>query len=70
GKVKGDTLIDIGTGPSIYQLLSACEAFKNIIVSDFTDRNREEFNVWLKNQPGAFDWSSVINHVCQLEGDR
>ncbi|KAM3921445.1 nicotinamide N-methyltransferase-like [Leptodactylus fuscus] len=69
GKVKGDTLIDIGTGPTIYQLLSACEVFKNIIVSDFTERNREEFNVWLKNQPGAFDWSSVVKHVCHLEGD-
>ncbi|CAN2391862.1 NNMT/PNMT/TEMT family [Pristimantis euphronides] len=70
GKVKGDTLLDIGTGPSIYHLLSACEAFNNIIVSDFTDKNREEFNVWLKNEPGAFDWSSVVKHVCQLEGDR
>ncbi|XP_056406109.1 nicotinamide N-methyltransferase-like [Hyla sarda] len=70
GKVKGDTLIDIGTGPTIYQLLSACEVFKNIIVSDFTDKNREEFNLWLKNQPGAFDWSPVVKHVCQLEGGR
>lgn len=70
GKVKGDTLMDIGTGPCIYQLLSACEAFKNIIVSDFTDKNREELNVWLKNQPEAFDWSSVVKHVCHLEGDR
>ncbi|XP_075702501.1 nicotinamide N-methyltransferase-like isoform X1 [Rhinoderma darwinii] len=70
GKVKGDALIDIGTGPCIYQLLSACEAFKNIIVSDFTDKNREEFNLWLKKQPGAFDWSPVVKHVCQLEGDR
>ncbi|XP_044153918.1 nicotinamide N-methyltransferase-like [Bufo gargarizans] len=70
GKLKGDTLIDIGTGPTIYQLLSACECFKNIIVSDFTDKNREEFNVWLKNQPGAFDWSPVVKHVCRLEGDR
>ncbi|XP_069810086.1 nicotinamide N-methyltransferase-like [Dendropsophus ebraccatus] len=70
GKIKGDTLIDIGTGPCIYQLLSACEVFKNIIVSDFTEKNREEFNLWLKNQPGAFDWSHVLKYVCQLEGDR
>ncbi|CAN2391766.1 NNMT/PNMT/TEMT family [Pristimantis euphronides] len=70
GKVKGDTLLDIGTGPCIYQLLSACEAFNNIIVSDFTDTNREEFNVWLKNEPEAFDWTSVVKRICQLEGDR
>ncbi|XP_073540275.1 nicotinamide N-methyltransferase-like isoform X1 [Phyllobates terribilis] len=70
GKVKGETLIDIGTGPCIYQLLSACEAFKNIVVSDFADKNREEFNLWLKNQPEAFDWSPTVKHICQLEGDR
>ncbi|XP_069473396.1 nicotinamide N-methyltransferase-like [Ambystoma mexicanum] len=39
GGVKGDTLIDIGPGPAIYQELSACEAFKEIIAADFTDRN-------------------------------
>ncbi|XP_068120205.1 indolethylamine N-methyltransferase-like [Hyperolius riggenbachi] len=70
GKVKGDTMIDIGTGPTIYQLLSACEAFKNVIVSDFTDKNREEFKTWLTNQPGAHDWSPVVKYVCQLEGNR
>ncbi|XP_068119722.1 nicotinamide N-methyltransferase-like [Hyperolius riggenbachi] len=70
GQVKGETLIDIGTGPTIHQLLSACEAFENIIASDFTDKNREEFEAWLTNQPGAFDWSPVVKHVCQLEGDR
>ncbi|XP_068118055.1 nicotinamide N-methyltransferase-like [Hyperolius riggenbachi] len=70
GEVKGETLIDIGSGPTIYQLLSACEAFKNIIASDFTDRNREEFKSWLTNQPGAFDWSPVVQYVCQLEGDK
>ncbi|XP_063819742.1 nicotinamide N-methyltransferase-like [Pseudophryne corroboree] len=70
GKVKGETLIDIGTGPTIYQLLSACEAFKDITVSDFTDKNREEFNLWLMNQPGAFDWSAAGKYVCHLEGDR
>ncbi|XP_068120417.1 nicotinamide N-methyltransferase-like [Hyperolius riggenbachi] len=70
GKVKGETLIDIGTGPTIYQLLSACEAFSNIIVSDLTEANLEEFNKWLLNKPGAFDWSPVVKYVCHLEGDR
>ncbi|XP_068118217.1 nicotinamide N-methyltransferase-like [Hyperolius riggenbachi] len=70
GNVKGETLIDIGTGPSIHHLLSACNAFKNIIVSDFTDRNREEFQAWLSNKSTIFDWSPILKHVCQLEGGR
>ena len=29
GGIGGDILIDIGSGPTIYQLLSACEAFRD-----------------------------------------
>ncbi|CAM5121614.1 unnamed protein product [Natator depressus] len=70
GGVKGDTLIDIGSGPNIHQLLSACESFKEIIASDYTDRNHWELEKWLKNEPGAFDWTPVVEYVCELEGNR
>ncbi|XP_059576030.1 nicotinamide N-methyltransferase isoform X2 [Alligator mississippiensis] len=70
GDVKGDTLIDIGSGPTIYQLLSACEKFNEIIVSDYADRNRQELEKWLKKEPGAFDWTPVVKYVCELEGQR
>lgn len=68
--VKGDLLIDIGSGPTIYQLLSACESFKTIIASDYTDQNLQELEKWLKKEPGAFDWSPVVTYVCELEGNR
>ncbi|XP_077161291.1 nicotinamide N-methyltransferase-like [Paroedura picta] len=70
GGLKGDTLIDIGSGPTIYQLLSACESFREIIATDYTDQNREEMQRWLRKEPGAFDWSPVVKYVCELEGDR
>ncbi|XP_054854574.1 nicotinamide N-methyltransferase-like [Eublepharis macularius] len=70
GGIKGDTLIDIGSGPTIYQFLSACESFREIIATDYTDGNREEMQRWLRKEPGAFDWSSVVKYVCELEGDR
>lgn len=70
GSVRGDLLIDIGSGPTIYQLLSACEAFREIIVSDYTPQNLQELQKWLKKEPGAYDWSSIVQHVCELEGDR
>uniref|UniRef100_A0A803TYT8 Indolethylamine N-methyltransferase-like n=1 Tax=Anolis carolinensis TaxID=28377 RepID=A0A803TYT8_ANOCA len=68
--IRGDTLIDIGSGPSIYQLLSACESFKEIIASDLLEKNREEMQKWLKKDPEAFDWTPMVKYVCQLEGDR
>ncbi|XP_059587772.1 nicotinamide N-methyltransferase-like [Alligator mississippiensis] len=63
-------LTDIGSGPTIYQLLSACESFKEIIASDYIDQNCQELLKWLKNEPGAFDWTPVVQHVRELEGDR
>ncbi|XP_075460180.1 nicotinamide N-methyltransferase-like isoform X2 [Ascaphus truei] len=69
GGVEGDTLIDIGAGPTIYHLLSACEVFKNIISSDLVAQNRDQMQKWLKKDPDAFDWSPVAKYVCELEGD-
>ncbi|XP_004606970.2 indolethylamine N-methyltransferase [Sorex araneus] len=70
GGLHGDTLIDIGSGPTIYQLLAACEAFGDITMSDFTDRNREELHKWLKQEPGAYDWTPALKLACELEGNR
>uniref|UniRef100_A0ACB8EYG4 Uncharacterized protein n=1 Tax=Sphaerodactylus townsendi TaxID=933632 RepID=A0ACB8EYG4_9SAUR len=70
GGLQGDTLIDIGSGPTIYQYLSACEYFREIVATDYTDQNREEMQRWLKKEPGAFDWSPVVKYVCELEGNR
>ncbi|XP_075047245.1 indolethylamine N-methyltransferase-like [Mixophyes fleayi] len=71
GCVEGDTLIDFGTGPSIYQLLSACEVFNNIITSDFLEQNHIELQKWLRKDPNALDWTPFIKFVwCDLEGNR
>ncbi|KAJ7426871.1 Nicotinamide N-methyltransferase [Willisornis vidua] len=69
-EVRGGTLIDVGCGPTIYQLLSACERFQEIIALDYTDQNRQELEKWLRNEEGAFDWVPVVKYVCELEGDR
>uniref|UniRef100_A0A8D0E7B4 Uncharacterized protein n=1 Tax=Salvator merianae TaxID=96440 RepID=A0A8D0E7B4_SALMN len=67
------TLIDIGTGPTIYQFLSACESFREIIATDYADQNREELQRWLKRDPDAFDWTPVVKYVSSRslkEGER
>uniref|UniRef100_A0A670JTU3 Nicotinamide N-methyltransferase-like n=1 Tax=Podarcis muralis TaxID=64176 RepID=A0A670JTU3_PODMU len=68
--IKGDTLIDIGSGPTIYQFLSACESFQEIVATDYCEQNWEEMQRWLRKEPGAFDWSPVVKYVCELEGNR
>lgn len=68
GEVSGRTLIDIGSGPTIYQLLSACAHFEDITMTDFLEVNRQELRLWLREEPGAFDWSVYSQHVCLIEG--
>ncbi|XP_077985137.1 nicotinamide N-methyltransferase-like [Glandiceps talaboti] len=68
--VSGDRLIDIGTGPCIYSLISSCTKFKEIIATDYVEANRNALKRWLNNEPGCFDWKPFIERVCQLEGHR
>ncbi|XP_067116837.1 nicotinamide N-methyltransferase [Osmerus mordax] len=70
GKHSGQRLIDIGTGPSIHSLISASEHYEDILVSDYTDSNRQEIKKWLNDEEGCFDWLPVIQYVCNLGGER
>ncbi|CAM9841018.1 unnamed protein product [Bubo scandiacus] len=40
GEIRGHTLIDVGSGPTIYQLLSACDHFEEIVATDYLAVNR------------------------------
>ncbi|XP_074705536.1 phenylethanolamine N-methyltransferase [Strix aluco] len=68
GEIRGHTLIDVGSGPTIYQLLSACDHFEEIVATDYLAVNREELGRWVRGEPGTFDWSPFIRHVCKIEG--
>ncbi|XP_075459243.1 nicotinamide N-methyltransferase-like [Ascaphus truei] len=70
GRVRGDTLIDISSGPAVYQLLSASDIFKEIIVIEFSDPSIQELEKWLKNDPETPDWSYAAKALCDLEGNR
>ncbi|GCC38753.1 hypothetical protein chiPu_0017270 [Chiloscyllium punctatum] len=70
GEIHGHTLLDIGSGPTLYQVISACNFFNRIVMSDYLEVNREELRKWLRRDPGAFDWSPYIKYVCGLDGKR
>ncbi|XP_068099303.1 nicotinamide N-methyltransferase-like [Hyperolius riggenbachi] len=69
GKVKGKTLVDVGTAPCIQQLLPACKAFDEIITTWHTKRELRELQKWQNREADAFDWSSIVKYVCELEGN-
>uniref|UniRef100_W5N4V0 Phenylethanolamine N-methyltransferase n=2 Tax=Lepisosteus oculatus TaxID=7918 RepID=W5N4V0_LEPOC len=68
GDICGGTLVDVGSGPTLYQVLSGCEVFEKLVLTDFLPQNRAALRRWLGDDPGSFDWSPYLRHVCQLEG--
>uniref|UniRef100_A0A8V5GXS2 Uncharacterized protein n=1 Tax=Melopsittacus undulatus TaxID=13146 RepID=A0A8V5GXS2_MELUD len=39
-----------------------------IVATDYLEVNREELRRWVRGDPGTFDWSPFIQHVCKIEG--
>ncbi|KTF74693.1 hypothetical protein cypCar_00017812 [Cyprinus carpio] len=68
GEHKGKRLIDVGSGPSIHSVLSACDHYDEIVLSDFASNNRREIEKWLNNIEGSLDWKPILQYVCELEG--
>ncbi|XP_068161750.1 phenylethanolamine N-methyltransferase-like [Antennarius striatus] len=69
GDMEGDLLVDIGSGPTLYQVMSACEVFNKVILTEFLEVNRNELKLWLQNEGGSkMDWTPFLKKVCELEG--
>ncbi|KAM9801312.1 phenylethanolamine N-methyltransferase-like [Neosynchiropus ocellatus] len=69
GDIKGGVLLDVGSGPTLYQLMAACEIFDKVIMSDFLEANRNELRNWFQdNGKCSLDWSPFFQYACKLEG--
>ena len=63
-------LLEVGGGPTIYQLISASAVANQIIFSEYLDDNRKEITKWIKGRRGAFNWDKYFRFVLQLEGKK
>ncbi|XP_062386943.1 phenylethanolamine N-methyltransferase [Sardina pilchardus] len=68
GDVRGEVLVDVGSGPTLYQVLSGCEVFGRVVLTDFLEVNRCELQHWLADGSSSLDWTPYLEYVCQLEG--
>ncbi|KAF1380225.1 hypothetical protein PFLUV_G00184630 [Perca fluviatilis] len=69
GDVSGELLVDIGSGPTLYQVMSGCDVFNKVLLTDFLEVNRQELRSWLQDEGGcSLDWTPYLQHVCKLEG--
>ena len=64
-------VLDYGCGPSICQAISAAGIpnVSEIVLAEYTARNREAIEQWVDKDPSAFNWSPYFKYVVQtLEG--
>ena len=56
-------ILDIGSGPSIANTISAAPYAAEIVLSEYNEANRSTLLQWLNNDPNAFDWTHVFKHI-------
>ena len=62
---QGIKVLDYGSGPSILATISAASKASEIVLSDYTERNRDAINQWLKKDAEAVDWSPHFSYVVE-----
>lgn len=62
-----ETMVEIGGGPIIHQLISARRKVESIIFAEYLARNRFEVKTWKQNHKAAFDWDPYFEYIARLE---
>lgn len=62
-------LVEMGGGPTIYQLVTAAPLVREIHFSDYLDANLDEVKQWIEgNMERSFNWDQHIRAGLELEG--
>jgi hypothetical protein len=64
-----DDVIEIGGGPTIYQLISIAPLCGRIVFGDFLPANLDEVRKWASSAPDSFDWSAYVARSLQYENE-
>lgn len=60
-------ILDFGAGPTIFAGIAAIPYASSIHMCDYLEQNLFEINKWLKSEHDAFDWSTCVKHILDLE---
>ncbi|KFM62408.1 Indolethylamine N-methyltransferase, partial [Stegodyphus mimosarum] len=64
---RGERMLDLGSGPSVHNVATACAYVPNVILSDFSETNCERLRKWLRNDPDCIDCSLYLQRVAKAE---
>uniref|UniRef100_V5HIM3 Putative nnmt/pnmt/temt family n=1 Tax=Ixodes ricinus TaxID=34613 RepID=V5HIM3_IXORI len=68
GLVQGNTLLDVGSGPVVTNVLLGSSRCNHIVMSDLVEANRLELKKWLNKDEDAIDWTFRAEKVAVVEG--
>ncbi|XP_075041759.1 nicotinamide N-methyltransferase-like isoform X2 [Mixophyes fleayi] len=69
GVLNGNTLINLIIAPTFVHLPLLVDYFKEIIMVGSSDVTLRETEKWLKNDPGAVDWTHCANIISSFKGE-
>jgi len=64
------TLLEFGSGPTLYSLITAAAKVETIHVCDRLEGNLHEIQLWKRGDEKAFNWEPFIQRALELEGNR
>jgi NNMT/PNMT/TEMT family protein len=62
------TILEFGSGPTLYSLITAAAKVETIHVCDHLESNLQEIQAWKRGTEGAFNWQPFIQRALELEG--
>ena len=62
------TVLEFGSGPALYSLITAAAKVETIHVCDRLESNLEELRAWKRGDEGAFNWEPFIQRALEFEG--
>lgn len=68
GKEKA-TVLELGGGPTLYQLMNIVNEAKEIYFTDYVEDNLNEIRAWKNNDSSAFDWKNFLKAALMIRTD-
>lgn len=68
GKEKAKVL-ELGGGPTLYQLMNIIDEVKEIHFTDYVDDNLNEIRAWKNNETSAFNWKNFLKAALMIKHD-
>ena len=62
------TLLEFGSGPTLYSLITAATKVRTIYVCDKLAANMHEIDLWKRGAAKAFNWEPFIQRALEIEG--